>query len=159
MKLLEATRKANRGALVAEVALDLPGDRQRREGREFVAEVRVEAFDRFDQAEVTDLRDVLERLTAIGELARQEVHEVVVVVDEPSPDEVALGGVGRLPVPAMQRPQLFARKPRGTGHYLIVIAQRGTDQPARCLTIRNRTCPVRGSMTGRKSSTKQRIIS
>src|SRR5205823_5128388 len=102
--------------------------------------------------------DVVQGLTAVLELAGQEVHEVVIGVDEPGADAVPLGGVCRLFVSAMERPQLLARKTRGTSHYLLVKPLRGA-QPARCLTIRKLTCPVRGSMTGRKSSTKQRIIS
>ena len=70
VQLLQAARKADRGALVSEVPLDLAGDRERRERGELEAEVGVEALDGLDQAEVADLDDVVERLAAVLELAR-----------------------------------------------------------------------------------------
>src|ERR1700687_700364 len=45
MEFLEAPRKADGGALVAEVPFDLSGDGERREGCEFESKVRVEALD------------------------------------------------------------------------------------------------------------------
>ena len=91
MQLLEPAWKANRGALVAKMALDLAGDRQRCEGRELVAQVRVESLDRFDETEVPDLHDVVQRLAAVLELARQKVDEIVVGADELLADAITLG--------------------------------------------------------------------
>src|SRR5947207_317204 len=162
MQLLETAWKADGGALVAEIALDLARNGERGEGGELVAEVGVEALDRLDQAEVTDLDDVVEGLAAILELAGQEVDEVVIRVDKLRAYAIPFSGVGGLFVPAVERPQLLTGQPPRSGRtcsqYLLVKPERKV-QPARCLTIRKLTCPVRGSMTGRKSSTKQRIIS
>ena len=116
MQLLEAARKADRGALVAEVALDLAGHGQRREGGELEAQVGVEALDGLDQAEVADLHDVVERLAAVLELAREEVDEVVIRIDELGADAIALGRVGRVLVATMKGPQLLAGRPRSRSH-------------------------------------------
>ncbi len=112
MQLLQAPRKPDRGSFVPEVALDLARDGERRKGRELIAEVGVEALDRLDQAEVPDLDDVVERLSAVGELAREKVDEVVVAVDQLRANPVPLFRVGDLLVAAMERPQLVARHPR-----------------------------------------------
>src|SRR6202171_643897 len=111
MELLEAARETDGGALVSEVPLDLAGDSERRESREFESKVGVEALDGLDQSEVADLHYVVERLAAVLELAGEEVDEVVIGIDELLTDALFLGGIGRLPVTAMERPQL----PAGNG--------------------------------------------
>src|SRR5207253_6695476 len=112
VQLLEAPRKTDRGAFVAEVALDLARHRQGGEGRELVSQVGVESLDGLDQAEVADLDDVVQRLAAVLEFPSQEIDEVVVGVDELGADAIALGRVRGFLVEAMERPQLLARYPR-----------------------------------------------
>src|SRR6202171_2935110 len=121
MELLEAARETDGGALVSEVPLDLAGDSERRESREFESKVGVEALDGLDQSEVADLHDVVERLTAVLELAGEEVDEVVVGVDELLANALLLGRVGGLPVTAMERAQLFAGNPLLCSHYLSSV--------------------------------------
>src|SRR5438067_7170251 len=117
MQLLKAPREADGCALVAEVALDLSRHGQRRKGRELVSQVRIESLDRLDQAEIADLHDVVEWLTAVLKLAGQEVDEVVVRVHELRADAIALRGVGGFLVATMQCPQLIAGDPRRGGHF------------------------------------------
>ena len=112
MQLLQAARETDRRPLVAEVPFDLPGHRQRREGRELVAEVRIESLDRLDQAEIPDLHDVVEGLAAVLKLAGQKVDEVVVGVNEPRPNAIALRRICGFFVATMERAQLVARNPR-----------------------------------------------
>ena len=52
--------------------------------------------------------DVFERLASIGELARQEVDEIVVGVDQLRSDSLLLSCVLRLRIAAMECPQLLA---------------------------------------------------
>src|SRR3981189_2287026 len=120
MKLLEAAREADGGSLVSEVPLDLAGDGERRESREFESKVGVEALDGLDQSEVADLHYVVERLPAVLELAREEVDEVVIGVDELLTNALFLGGIGRFPVTAMERPQLLAGDPPLCTHRCIL---------------------------------------
>src|SRR5437868_3087135 len=112
MQLLKAPREADGCALVAEVALDLSRHGQRRKGRELVSQVRIESLDRLDQAEVADLHDVVQRLTAVLKLAREKVDKVVIRVDELRSDTIAFRGVGGFLVATMQCTQLVARNPR-----------------------------------------------
>src|SRR5207245_5257126 len=117
VQLLKSAREADRRPLVAEVPLDLPRHSQRREGRELVAEVRIESFDRLDQAEIPDLHDVVEGLAAVLKLAGQKVDEVVVGLNELRPDAIALGRIGGFLVATMERPQLGARNPRRSSRH------------------------------------------
>ena len=63
-EILEVAGDAERPRLVAEVALELAGDRRDRVARERHAAVGVEAVDGLDEAEARDLEDVVERLPA-----------------------------------------------------------------------------------------------
>jgi len=126
MQLLEAAGKTDGGALVAKVALDLSRHRQGRERRELEPEVGVEALDGLDQAEVADLHDVIERLASILKLTGEEVDEVVIRVHKLGADAVALSGVRRLFVATMERPQLFAGRPRLRRH--VLTSHRGGQQ-------------------------------
>ena len=112
MQLLEPSGKTDRRPLVAEVALDLAGDGQSGEGGELVAEVGVEALDGLDQAEIPDLHDVVERLPTVLKLPGQEIHKVVVGVDQLCANAIPLNGVGGFLVPAVERTQLLAGQPR-----------------------------------------------
>ena len=116
MELLQPARESNRRALVPEIPLDLSSHGQGRERRELVAEVWIESLDRLDQAEVTHLHDVVERLATVGELSREEVDEVVVGVNQLRPDPVALGLVLGFLVAAMERAKLVPRNPRRSRH-------------------------------------------
>src|SRR5207245_4211058 len=111
VKLLQAAREPDGGALVSEVSLDLAGDGERGERGEFETEVRVEAVDRLDQPEVAHLDDVVERLAAVLELAREEVHEVAISVNELRANAIAFCGVRALLVATVERPQLLAGRP------------------------------------------------
>ncbi len=82
-QLLEAPRHADRPALVAEVTLDLTDDRGRRVRRELDAAVRVEAVDRLDQTDRGDLGQVVQRLAAVAEAAREVLDERQVHPDQP----------------------------------------------------------------------------
>ena len=70
-ELLKTTRDLDGPALVAEVALDLPHDRGRRVGGELDLAVDVEAVDSLDEADGPDLDQVVDRLTAVPEPARE----------------------------------------------------------------------------------------
>ncbi len=107
----ENAGEADGRALVAEMALDLARNGQRREGRELVAEVGVEAVDGLDQPEIADLDDVVQRLAAILKLTRQEVNEVSIGVNELRANTIAFCGVRCLLVATVERPQLLAGRP------------------------------------------------
>ena len=123
MQLLQPSRKANGCALVAEVSLDLACDGERGERGELVAEVRVESLDRLDQAEVANLDNVVERLAAVLKLAREEVHEVVVRVDQLRADAVAFSRILAVPVTPVESPQLLAGQPPRVAHPISVCAR------------------------------------
>src|SRR5690606_8907766 len=86
-------------AAIAKVALELAQDRRRGVAGEAVAQGRIEAVDRLDQAQARDLVQILGRLAAagvaVGEAARER-HE--------AGDELLLhGGIARAVVPREQR--------------------------------------------------------
>src|SRR5207302_2875569 len=111
VQLLQPARKSDGRALVTEVALDLTGDREGGERGELETEVGVEAVDRLDQPEVTDLDDVVERLAPVLKLPRQEVDEVAIGVNELRANAIAFCGVRSLLVATVERPQLLAGRP------------------------------------------------
>ena len=78
IEFLQAARHLDRPAFVAKVALDLADDRRRRVGRELDAALEVEAIDRLEQADRSDLHEIVERLAAVGELHGEKAHEVQV---------------------------------------------------------------------------------
>ena len=69
-------------ALVAKIALDLADDRRRRVRREFDAALEIEAVDRLEQTDRSDLDQIVERLAAIGKLDREIAHQVEVRDDQ-----------------------------------------------------------------------------
>ena len=64
------------------MALDLADDVRRRVGRQLDAARDVEAVDRLDQADRSDLDEVLELLATVGVTPRQRADERHVVLDE-----------------------------------------------------------------------------
>ena len=82
VEFLKPARDLDRPAFVAEVAFDLAHDRRGRVGRELDAARGVEAIDRLDQTERSDLDQVLERLAAVGELDREIAHEIEIGNDQ-----------------------------------------------------------------------------
>ena len=82
VEFLRAARHAYRPRLVAEVALELAFDGRGRERRELEPAIGIEAFDRFQHAEVGDLQEVVERLAAVGEPAREMRRQRLVRLDQ-----------------------------------------------------------------------------
>ena len=78
-------------ALVPEVPLELADDRRRRVGRELDLAVEVEALDRLQQPDRSNLHQILERLASVPETAREKLDETDVLVDESFSET----GVGR----------------------------------------------------------------
>ncbi len=74
-QLLEPARHAHRPALVTEVPLDLADDRRGGVRGELHAPVRVEAVHGLDQPDGGDLGQVVQRLAAVAEAARQVLDE------------------------------------------------------------------------------------
>src|SRR5205085_1525629 len=83
VELLEPARHAHRPSLVAEVSLQLSGDRRRGEGGELQAPWRLEALDRLEQPDERDLSEIVERLAPVGEPAREELGQPEIVLDQP----------------------------------------------------------------------------
>lgn len=81
-QFLQTPRHPHRPALVTEVALDLAHDRGSRVGRELHPAVRVETVDRLDQADGGDLGEVVQRLAAVAEAAREVLDERQVHADQ-----------------------------------------------------------------------------
>ena len=75
-------RDAHGPSPVPEVALQLSGDRRRRERREAQTAVRIEPLDRLEQADERDLAEVVERLAAVREPSGEELREAHVLLDE-----------------------------------------------------------------------------
>ena len=75
-KLLQTAGHAHAPALVPEVALDLAHDGGRGKSRELKATIGVKAVDGLDQAYGCHLHEVVKRLAAVLELARQEADQV-----------------------------------------------------------------------------------
>ena len=65
-ELLETPGNVHRPGLVPEVAPDLADDRRHRVARDVDAPVDVEPVDGLDQADRTDLDEILERLSTAG---------------------------------------------------------------------------------------------
>src|SRR6185437_12849667 len=82
VELLQAARHAHRPALVAEVPLDLADDVRRYVGRKRDAAVEVEAVDRLDQPDGSDLDEILELLAAVRVTPRERAHERHVLLDQ-----------------------------------------------------------------------------
>ena len=91
MQLLDPARHAHRPPFVAEVTLELAGDRRRRERRELQPTIGLEPFDRLEQADESDLAEIVERLAAVREATRQELGEPDVLLDELVP-QLAVAG-------------------------------------------------------------------
>ena len=68
--------------VVAEVALELTGDRRRGERRELEPAVGFEALDRLEQADERDLAEVVGGLAAVREAAGEELGEAHVLLHE-----------------------------------------------------------------------------
>ena len=75
VQLLRPARHPDRPRLVAEVALQLAFDGRGRERRELEAAFGIEALDRLQHAEVRDLQEIVERLAAVREPAREVRRE------------------------------------------------------------------------------------
>ena len=82
MQLLRTARYAHRPGLVAKVALQLTLDGHRRVGRELEVAVGIEALDGLEHAEVRDLQEVVERLTAVRVTAREMRRQRLVRLDQ-----------------------------------------------------------------------------
>jgi hypothetical protein len=82
MELLDAPWHPHRPALVPEVSLQLPRDRRGRERGELQASVGVEALHRLDETHQRHLTEVVERLAAVQEPAREELRQTEVMLDE-----------------------------------------------------------------------------
>jgi hypothetical protein len=67
----------DRPALVPKIALDLANDRRRRKGGEFQPTLRLETLDCLEQADVSDLNDIFERLATIGEFLGEKDDQIV----------------------------------------------------------------------------------
>jgi len=91
-------RHADQTEPVAEVALDLPGDRRRCIRAERDAAPRVEPVDRLDQAESPHLDEILERLAAVDESARDCTDEWEVLLDQDAPPLICAGNRHRLSI-------------------------------------------------------------
>jgi len=74
-ELLEASGHVHRPRLVAEVPADLPDDGRHRIAREVDAAIDVEPVDRLDEADRSDLNEILERLAAPGIPQRERADE------------------------------------------------------------------------------------
>src|SRR3954468_16619317 len=81
LELLEAPRNADRPTLVPEMPLDLADDRRSGVGRELDTAFEVEPVDRLDQTDRGDLNQVVERLAAVAEAARQVLDQRQVHLD------------------------------------------------------------------------------
>src|SRR5207253_2154394 len=82
VELLQSTRHAHRPALVAEVPLDLADDVRRRVRRQLDAALEVETVDRLDQADGSDLDQILELLAAVRIAPREGANERHVLLDQ-----------------------------------------------------------------------------
>src|SRR5215218_7315892 len=82
VELLQRARHANRPALVAEVALDLPHHVRSRVGRYRHLSLEVETVDRLDQPDRPDLLDVLELLATAGVTTGERADERQVASDQ-----------------------------------------------------------------------------
>src|SRR5947209_16995443 len=92
MELLRATGHAHRPRSVAKVALQLALDRRGGERRELEVALGIEALDGLQHAELRDLEQVVERLAAVREAAREMRRERSVRLDE-LVAELAVAGV------------------------------------------------------------------
>jgi hypothetical protein len=89
-QLLQRARRAHRPGAVAEVALDLTGDRRHGVGGERHAACRIEAIDGVDEADGGNLQQVLERVASRREAQRDAARERQEALDELLPgDRVA----------------------------------------------------------------------
>ena len=94
-QVLEPAGHARRPRLVAEVAADLAGDGGDRVGQEVRAALRGEPVDGVDQADGGDLLEVLLRLAALGEAARDVPRQRQVALDEAVAQRLATPVAGR----------------------------------------------------------------
>src|SRR5438105_1985992 len=146
--LLQAPRHPDRPGAVAEVAADLAGDRRRGEGAELVLKGRIEALDGLDEADEADLLDVLQGLAAVGEAARDEVHQIAVQLHQAIAEPPVAGAVEL----AQQAPHLLSLR-RRLGFGDAPLARPLGDRTAaprrahetRYLVRRTRSPPVRSS--------------
>ena len=75
-QLLESPRDLDGPPLVAEVPLQLADNRRRGIGGELDLAAGVEAVDGLDEADRADLDEVVDRLAAVTEPAREVLHQV-----------------------------------------------------------------------------------
>ena len=110
VELLQPARHLDGPALVAEIALDLADDRRRRVRRELDAALEIEAVDRLEQADRSDLDQIVERLAAVGELDREIAHEIEVRDDEFVAQPLVSSSVCPAPLRDRDEPQELRKK-------------------------------------------------
>jgi hypothetical protein len=126
-QFLEPARHPHRPALVAEVPLDLADHRRCRVRRELHPAVRVEAVDGLDQPDGGDLGQVVQRLAAVAEAAREVLDERQVHPDQPVAQLRVLGAV------LLQRAQLGEEGARPAAVLRVVRTLRAAR--GRCLVL------------------------
>ena len=81
-ELLQATRNAHTPALVAEVTLDLTQDGGRGKRGELESALGIKAVDCLEQAQIANLHQVVERLTAVLKFVGKKPYQVHMGHDE-----------------------------------------------------------------------------
>ena len=104
VELLHVARHPQHPPAIAEVALDLAGDRRYREGRELDLAVEIEAIDGLQQPDRRDLLEVVERLALVRVAPRQAARQ-----RKHPGDELLARLVVLLVVPPAQERTGFAR--------------------------------------------------
>jgi len=82
VEFLQPARNLDRPAFIAEITLDLADDRRRRVRRELHAAFEIEAIDRLEQSDRTNLNQIVERFAAIRELDREIACQIEMRDDE-----------------------------------------------------------------------------
>ena len=95
-ELLHAPRHVDAPRAVAEVAADLADDRRHGVGGELDAPLEVESVDRLDQADRSDLDEVVDRLAAARVASRERAHERHHLLDQPVACSAVAGRAVRL---------------------------------------------------------------
>src|SRR5436190_8971636 len=114
-RLLQRPRNPYRPATVAEMALQLAGDRYRREGRELDPTVRIESIDRIQQAEVGDLDEIVEGFSASREPSGEVTGERQEALDE----LLSSSGIGE-PAEEFHGPIRVAGRPVSLAHGVFI---------------------------------------
>ena len=154
--LLDAARRAHHPRLIAEVSLELAGDRRDREGAERVAAGRVVAIDRLHQRDRRDLDEVLQRLAATLVATGQRPRE-----RQEALDQQCAGTAIATVDPGAKQAQVFTRAPVAadvTARRCLCFTVAAGDGRVQCCHVLTSRCRALDDRRNLSAATSEAVV-